>query len=563
MRILFIQLPNIDNDTCGDQENVRLAAGYLSFNLNISGSLGHDCICLHHESDSLGNRAIVDRIVEIAPDAVVCTLYLWNIERTLHILKEIKKRIPDLKTLAGGPEVSEDHPFLYRNRFIDVACVGEGETVFPEIISALVKGRQTDYVNVAWRTGNYFKWGKRKAPQVLLQKNTPGAGSKYLMPDSNGVGYLETTRGCPMRCTFCRYHHMRSRVNLLPTAEVLSRAEHLIEYGAREIRFIDPTFNSNPQWRNIVIGLGCLSKKHSVKFFAEIKGDHLTADDVALLSNADFSEIEIGLQSSDPAVQKNIRRSTRMSDLKKSLSLLQNHNIKVTLDVMYGLPGQTTEDVYESIAFGRSFSNIQVQCMQTLMLPGTEIRCDAKRFGITSHAKPPYGVLRSSTMTRSDISEIEQMLAASSNLPADPSTAGFIGYRLRGLFSERHKVNMNEEHLAPVKSIGTRITLFIEGSDLYADCSRIKNLIRKCVTADTDAHWQFVVCPEYEEPLDFFEDVIKAMKELEKILADRSGSAWFSGKLVARRLRVKMNANRMYDKEWIREVDDELSNAFY
>jgi hypothetical protein len=41
-------------------------------------------------------------IVDWKPDVIAATLYLWNIERTLHLLRKVRRRLPFVKTIAGS-----------------------------------------------------------------------------------------------------------------------------------------------------------------------------------------------------------------------------------------------------------------------------------------------------------------------------------------------------------------------------------------------------------------------------------------------------------------------------
>lgn len=566
MRILFLQLPQLDNDVAGVHENVQLAADYLEYALVRSASNGgHEFMRLDNATSQLGGRLLVDRIVDMCPDVIACTLYLWNVDRTLNVIRAIRRRLKSVRIVAGGPEVAHDHPFLMRSglSLIDAFVVGEGETTFPVLIDAIESRTITDLANTAWCTGGQFVCGRRQAAPVIPLRDIPAEGSQCSVPDMNGIGYLETTRGCPMRCTFCRYHHLRKTVGILPVDEVLARVRRLAENGAREIRFIDPTFNSHPHWEQIVEKLARLNRDGALRFFAELKGDSLNSRQIRTLVRANFAEIEIGLQSVDGAVLKRIRRATRLDKLRGNLQMLGELGVCVTLDIMYGLPGQTLDDVYNAIEYGRSVPNVRLQCMQTLLLPGTDIRRDAEKWGIRAMSKPPYAVVRTDTMSRAEMQNIENMLAESNDLPSDCETSRFVGYRLKDLFAEKTTVSIDDRSDFSVPDGGSRRALLIEGCDLYAGRQRLVALIKSVVRQDPDIHWQFVLCPDREEPLDLFDMLIREIRRLPKLVIDRYASAYLFEKIASRRVFVRLQRGVRYDAEWVLAVEDYLRSAFF
>ena len=158
---------------------------------------------------------LLEKILDWQPDIICCTLYLWNIERTLHLLRRVRQDLARVKVIVGGPEVAFQHPFLFRTGIPDVAVVGEGEMVFPQILSALEKGLQTNFRQVAWKTGRRYSWGKLPSPDVTLQECLPPAHHSSWKPDPHGMAYLETGRGCPLRCSYCRYGHLRRKTTFL------------------------------------------------------------------------------------------------------------------------------------------------------------------------------------------------------------------------------------------------------------------------------------------------------------------------------------------------------------
>jgi hypothetical protein len=361
--------------------------------------------------------------------------------------------------------------------------------------------------------------------------------------------YIETSRGCPLTCTYCRYHHLQKGVRALPAEAAAQRVQQLRAAGAREIRFVDPTFNARADFVQLLERLAEINADRKLGFFAELRADTLTPGQAALMAKVNFLDVEIGVQSTDPKVLRAIRRPANITQVERGIRLLTGEGIHVTLDLMYGLPEQTLDDVLRSIEWARGLGpNITIQCMQTLLLPGTDLREQAEQYGIQAMPLPPYGVVSTATMLEDDMRRIEALLHDSEDLPADPVTARFTGYRLNGLFAEQAGQN--------------RRAVMIRGGDLNARRKEICRTIERAISDEPDALWQFVLCPEREEPLELLEAMIATIKRLPLHLLDRFASAELFGQITSRRLFVRLQKGRKYDAVWRGQVEELLGQHF-
>lgn len=74
---------------------------------------------------------IIKDIFELNPDKIIFSTYIWNKEYVFEIVKEIKKVLPNVKIILGGPEVSFGwEKIMEENPEIDSILIGEGEKFF-------------------------------------------------------------------------------------------------------------------------------------------------------------------------------------------------------------------------------------------------------------------------------------------------------------------------------------------------------------------------------------------------------------------------------------------------
>ena len=573
--LLFLQLPRLDPDITSPGENLMPAAACLRAALERAPEAKHwevieTPVC---HQDTAADAALAGQIAALRPDALSATCYLWNIERTLCLLKLLKKRLPALKVVIGGPDIAAKHPLLpgvrdarrptLDARFpADAWVIGEGETVFPAVLRFFRAGQAPNYRGVAWRAedGTFIE-GTRKRPVRPLQDILPAPDHPINRPDAFGMAYLETNRGCPMRCAFCCYNLRRSTTTCLPPEEVAARIRILRERGAKEIRLTDPTFNAHPRFDAILDAMTRENRDRSIAFFVEIRADTLTDDQARRLAQAGVAEAEVGIQSTDPKVLKIIHRPLNAERVLRGIEALLRHGIKPTLDFMYGLPAQDERDVERSLDWLARFGDaIHPQFLPTLLLPGTELRDRAEELGIRAQRLPPYRVQSTDALSARQLAKIESW--ANERLGGfDSPTQRFVGVRLPDLFPSRLRIALpTPDSRFPGSN---RQALLIAGSDLFSQREAIAAFIRKHVHAEPHILWQFVLEPTEEEPLNLFDFLIAAFDKLPGHWLDRLVSPPGQKRFCARRLFVKLPRSHSFDPAWTDEVEDLLSSRFH
>jgi radical SAM superfamily enzyme YgiQ (UPF0313 family) len=563
MRLLFLQLPRLDPDVTSPGENLMPAAACLRAALERSPEARHWTILETPDAQNTdADAALVAHLAALAPDALSATCYLWNVERTLHVLRQLKRRLPALKIAIGGPDIAANHPLLPSGIGArvpaDVLVIGEGETVFPAVMRFLRTGRTPNFSGVLWRSPDgAFTTGTRTRPVKPLGDLVPAPDHPINRPDAFGMAYLETNRGCPMRCAFCCYNLRRSTTTSLPASEVETRIRILRQRGAKEIRLVDPTFNAHPHFDAVLDALTRANRDHGAKFFVEIRADTLTDDQARRLAEAGVAEAEVGIQSTDPAVLAILHRPLRADRVLRGIEALLRHGIRPTLDFMYALPGQDEADLQRSLDWLARFGDaIFPQFLPTLLLPGTELRDRAAELGLRAQRLPPYRVLATDKLSARRLAAVEAR--ANERLGGfDSPTQRFVGVRLPDLFPARIRIDDARQGWK------NRQAVLFSGDNLFARRDALAACIRRCVQAEPHVLWQFVLEPQEEEPLDLFDALIAALKNLPGHWLDRLVSPPGKRQLCARRLFVKLPRGRRFDPGWIDDVEDLLAAHFH
>ena len=118
---------------------------------------------------------------------------------------------------------------------------------------------------------------------------------------------METSRGCPYRCSFCAKENFRDKYRKRPLPVILEELDRLIAQGVEYVYFIDEIFLPNAEL------LEALAER-PVKFGVQTRIDLWKEPMLELLGRAGCVSIEAGVESLTPegrqALDKNCRMST-------------------------------------------------------------------------------------------------------------------------------------------------------------------------------------------------------------------------------------------------------------
>ena len=439
MKVLLLQLPIQTHDFFFSNENIPLASAYLQA-IALEEGVAADLLPSHlmrYGSD----QAILKFIVDARPDLVGMSLYMWNIERSLFLAEEVKRHLPECRIVVGGPEVTPGNNFLLLRTAIDARIVGEGEDAWRCLLRTFPKiPRFPDLVLP----------GKGMAPRSARSEVSRSAfgvpSSPYLsgLLDSQlqGVLWLETVRGCPYRCAYCYYHKRSSKLRTFPLERILKEVRKAWEQGLREIVFLDPCFIRRPNIERLLDGIAGINRDRRLKLHAESTVEGIGEAIAGKMAKAGFVEIEAGVQSIHQGTLRGIHRRFDPQGFLDGFRFLQKHGIKVMVDLIAGLPGDTLADICSGIDWVMDEEAYDYLMLYPLsLMPSTELKERADELGLSSMPFPPYLLTRgpeleAREMSRAfryyeecmeeDISPLEMPLALGRNDGASGDLHGLI-----------------------------------------------------------------------------------------------------------------------------------------
>ena len=407
--VLLVQLPIPPAGPTEVVGNVPLAAGYLKMMARQRGLDADFDIQIFPPTlaNNCSDRGIVAAILQRDPWMVGFTCYLWNIDRTIWICQQLKAVRPDLQIVLGGPEITADNGWVLEQSCIDYAVVGEGEQTFCELLTSLKSGVEEPIAGLWRRTSPAAPAFRQPLPHLndisspYLDGILDAADEEMLM--------LETIRGCIFKCKFCYYPKSYDALYFVSRDKIIANLKHAADHGAREVVLLDPTLNQRRDFDDFLRLLSDCNPTHAdgtrqFTYFGELRAEGINVETAKLLRAANFSEVEIGLQSVDPLAQDLMDRRNNLKAFERGVRAMMDAGIRVKVDLIIGLPGDTEASVrrgYEYLSQTGLFTDVQV--FNLAILPGTAFRAEAEVLGLKFQPRPPYYVLETPTLNLTQI----------------------------------------------------------------------------------------------------------------------------------------------------------------
>jgi len=369
-KILFIQLPLLNHENSYSLGNIEYASAAITgFILNkVTSDIAIASlprILAQFGSDT----AIIRYIIKSQPEIVAFTCFLWNIERNLVLARRIKETNGEIIIVFGGSEINfGSYAFIQKRDYVDYFVIGEGEWFFSHILSGDDIQRYQIIEN-----GN----------RIIIQPNDelipwneifePFSG-KGLEPTADGSMFLELTRGCPYKCSYCLYSKNYKTIREIPFDRLLlALANKDLTGKLKDIYLLSPALNATREFSEKIKLLSQI--EHNIRLHSEMRGEGINAEMADLLYKAGFRSMEVGLQTLNYDSLKSIGRKSNPVRELEGIQFLKNAGIDVKVGIIPGLPNDTREqflDMVDLLISSGLSENIELYPL--MILPGTLIR---------------------------------------------------------------------------------------------------------------------------------------------------------------------------------------------
>lgn len=315
------------------------------------------------------------------------------------VLRRLRERLPNVPIVAGGEHITAMPELALAEGLVDHCVLGEGEETLVDLLDAIGSGRPArEVAGLVTRDGDAIVRTPPRARVTDVDRLPLPAWDlvpieAYL---SGGYGFgvdrgrsmpILATRGCPYRCTFCSSPQMwTTRWVARDPAAVLDEIRGYMErYGATNFDFYDLTAIIKREW---IITFCRLVLASGLKFTWQLPtGTRSEAidDEVArLLWATGCRNITYAPESGSPSELQRIKKKVKLDAMKRSMRACTRHGIYVKANIVFGFPGQTKRELWESMRFIMAMAALGVRDTMVYLFcpyPGSEMYRELRAAG--------------------------------------------------------------------------------------------------------------------------------------------------------------------------------------
>ncbi|KKM16873.1 hypothetical protein LCGC14_1681420 [marine sediment metagenome] len=289
---------------------------------------------------NLNLKEIMKEINDFGPDVVgISCCFTLGINIALRIAKESKKR--GYSTILGGWHPSFAYSEILKYFFIDVIVRGEGEITFRELIENkdLEEIKGISYRNNGTIINNPDRpliKNLNKLPFPARQlRNKKSYFQIFQMP----IDVIETSRGCPFKCTFCNIHMFnRGTYRTKDTERVIQELKIISRQKKRkDVVIVDDNFTANMKRveeicdqiikEGIKLDLTCQSRIDVIKKNPNV---------IKKMAKAGFWLFFLGIESFNQKSLNNIQKKVRFRDIVEAIKILHDNDILIIGSLLVG-----------------------------------------------------------------------------------------------------------------------------------------------------------------------------------------------------------------------------------
>lgn len=302
-------------------------------------------------------------LLEHKPDVIGIYTNLMTKLNVLRIIRFVKSS-PELshtRIVLGGPEV-RNHIDNFLQHGAGFIVMGEGEQTMLELVQYLDKQTAKElaeidgiaYLDTAGVTvRNKERMKLKELDELPLPNRTKVNLQLYFdaWKQKHGTSAISinTMRGCPYSCKWCSravYGQSYRRRSPKHVADEIAWIKK--NYDVDSIWFVDDVFTVSHKWlkefrqemeqRNLVMPYECITRS-----------DRMSEEVILDLKASGCFRVWIGAESGSQKVIDLMDRRVDVNNVRSMIQLAQQHGIQAGTFIMVGYPGETEEDIYETV----------------------------------------------------------------------------------------------------------------------------------------------------------------------------------------------------------------------
>lgn len=348
---------------------------------------------------------IIKDIYELNPDKIIFSTYIWNKEYVVEIVRELKKVLPNVEIILGGPEVSYKwEKFMANMPEVDALLLGEGEKV---ILNFLTK-KDKKALGVVYRENGEIIFNGIE-PIIENLDIVPFPYEDWELEDRTKIFYYESSRGCPFSCSYC-LSSIDKTVRYYSLDRMKKDLKRFLDSPIKLLKFVDRTFNLKKERYMEIWKFLLENYREGITFHFEINANIFDDETLDFLEKVPkgYFQFEIGVQSINPETMVAIKRNNILDKLAHNVRRI-SRNIHLHLDLIAGLPYETYDIFKDSFNYVYNLKPEMIQLGFLKLLKGTQMYDEVEKYNYKYYSKPPYEVFSNKFISFGELVKLKNL----------------------------------------------------------------------------------------------------------------------------------------------------------
>ena len=348
--------------------------GVLSLASWIKERTSHSVSVLDAYRAQMTHEEVIGEIKRINPDAVGISAVTHAWPDVLELAKLIKGYSSNIIVIIGGPHCALYPLESLEHDNIDYAVSGEGEIPFSLLLDRLDSGRRdTEGIPAVMRRGDArktnFIFENLDDLPIADRSLTDWRSYCSVVSRRPPTTAIMSSRGCPFSCNFCNTAGGK-RFRTFSSERILREIEHCLNLGISEFFFFDEHFACKRErvmefCRNVKL------RGWDISWDIRARVDSVDEDMLKTMAGAGCSRIQYGIEAGTERVLGILNKKITLAQAEEAVRLTKKAGIACYADFMIGSPGETVDEMLETINFARRLSLDYVHFSVLMLLPGT------------------------------------------------------------------------------------------------------------------------------------------------------------------------------------------------
>lgn len=319
-------------------------------------------------------KEIEDKIRSFRPDIVGITTMTTKFPMAGRIAKITKSIGPEIRVVIGGHHSSIFGAKLLNDKNIDFAVVGEGEITFLELVNRLCEPNP-DFFSIdglIYKSNGHIVTTRSR--ELVKNLDILPIADRDLMLNQNYVSEnnLIISRGCPFNCNYCGAKVIwKRKVRRRSVHNVIKEIDYLFEKSSsRHINFWDDSFTHNRKYTFELMSQ--LKKYKGLSFSCITRLDLIDREMLTSLKEAGCVNLLFGVESGNDNILKLINKKTTCDLIRSKVDIVNSVGIPWIGFFIMGYPGETKENILETLSFMRELDPNYAEINIFNPLPGTQ-----------------------------------------------------------------------------------------------------------------------------------------------------------------------------------------------